>query len=742
MSDRAGRGRGPVRGRKGSAANESGLWALGDRMDGVAPATGPRPEPAPAPPASSSRRAGSIANESGLRALGDRMNGVAPAPAAAPAAAIPGQPERERPTSSRRTATIANESGLRALEARMRHLEAGPVANQSGLLALGEEMERRRSLAGTNGRTATLASAPVDAATGLPSIGEALPDVRADGAELPNPQALVDDPHPSRRHRHARARSRTRTWVRRSALIAAALLLVVVGGGGGYLYYLTHDLKRQDVRGLQGALTSGKEAGTENILMVGSTSRCALSVQNAAYGLCDEGVNGVNSDVMMILHVDPTHHRLALLSIPRDLFVPNARAEGANKIDAGLFEGVSQVVASIEEDFGIPIQHTVTLNFDQFANVVDALGGINMSFPMSVFDAESGLNVQAAACVHLDGTQALSVVRARHLQYQLPTTVSDDAFYWPQENLSDLARIRRDHEFLRVLATTAAQKGLGNPITDLDLINSVKADLTFDEDWSVTDMADLVVDFHATNANSVPQLTLPVSDVVDPDGGSGGDLIYRGSDYGEAEFPAESQDQAVVDQVLGIGALTDSMTGNPLPAPATVAVSVVDGTGTGDAPATATAFGALGFHVVGTSAQEAAGDVTETVVYYGSRAPATEAAAEAVERSMTGAVIMAFDPSEVAPGSEVTVVTGTDFAVDSPPAPPTTTAPTAPGGGSVATVPATTAAPAPATTSPQNAQVADGTIQPPSPATSALAPWDPRACAPGAVPTAPVANET
>jgi len=43
---------------------------------------------------------------------------------------------------------------------------------------------------------------------------------------------------------------------------------------------------------------------------------------------------------------------------------------------------------------GIPIQHTVLLNFDSFANVVDALGGINMYFPEPVFDAYSGLNVQ------------------------------------------------------------------------------------------------------------------------------------------------------------------------------------------------------------------------------------------------------------------------------------------------------------------------------------------------------------
>ena len=392
-------------------------------------------------------------------------------------------------------------------------------------------------------------------------------------------------------------------------------------------------------------------------------------------------------------------------------------------------------MAAIEEDFGIPIQHAVSLNFDQFANVVDALGGINMSFPMSVFDAESGLNVQAATCVHLNGTQALEVVRARHLQYTARTT-SIYAEDWPQENLSDLARIRRDHEFLRVLAAAVAKQGLGNPITDLSLINSVKGDLTFDQSWSVSDMANLVLDFHSVNINSVPQLTLPVAVVTDPDG-AGGSLIYQGGSYGDVEFPSQSQDQSAIDQVLGIGPSTDSMTGTPLPAPSSVTVSVVNGTGAyNQATDTATALAALGFHTVGVGDATPVGDVAETVVYYGSRTPAVEAAAEAVARSMTGSVIMAYDPSQVTDGAQVTVVTGTQFAVNAPPAAPTPTT------GATGAVHHDTGhghrRPPPRRTSRRRPR--------PSPPrhrrTSGLEPWDPRACPAGATPTAPVANPT
>jgi hypothetical protein len=167
--------------------------------------------------------------------------------------------------------------------------------------------------------------------------------------------ALAEEIQKGRHGRRARkVRTRRRRIVRRVVLISLAFVLVLLGGGAGYAYYETHDLHRVQVQGLNSALTTGQEAGTENILMVGSTSRCALTVQNAAYGLCSQGVNGVNSDVIMILHADPAHHQLALLSIPRDLFIPNARSTGPNKIDAGLYQGLSQLVAAIEEDFNTP----------------------------------------------------------------------------------------------------------------------------------------------------------------------------------------------------------------------------------------------------------------------------------------------------------------------------------------------------------------------------------------------------
>ena len=103
------------------------------------------------------------------------------------------------------------------------------------------------------------------------------------------------------------------------------------------------------------------------------------------------------------------------------------------------------------------------------------------------------------------------MVRARHLQYKGPGVTTTDPNYWPQESQSDIARIRRDHEFLRVLAAAVKAKGLSNPITDQQLVAGVAGQLTVDSGFSASHMISLVLGFHNVDVNSAPQLTLPVA---------------------------------------------------------------------------------------------------------------------------------------------------------------------------------------------------------------------------------------
>jgi LCP family protein required for cell wall assembly len=499
---------------------------------------------------------------------------------------------------------------------------------------------------------------------------------------------------------HKKKKRRVRR-LKRLAITITTTLVVLLAAVVGYVEYRNHQISRVVVNGLAAVPPSG----VENVVMVGSTSRCALKQQNPAFGLCSQGVTGVNSDVVMILHLNPNRTTASILSIPRDLFVPNARTTGANKIDAALVQGPGQLVQAIEEDFGIPIQHYVELNFDSFQGVVNALGGIKMYFPMPLYDAESSLDIPTAGCHLLNGFQALAVVRARHLQYKAPGVTTADPRNWPQDPQSDLSRIRRDHEFLRVLASAVSARGLDNPVTDNDLLGSVAPQLQVDTGFSLGDMLGLVLKFHGVSPTRSLQETMPV--VVDAD-----NYYLGGYDYGSVELTSQPQDLQVVDGFLGVSANQDTMTGQPLPSPHSVTVSVLNGTGvSGQAAATGSALSALGLDVVGTGDAGSSGAVTETTIMY---SPGHLAAAERVAHDLSGDVVMGVGaPSN---GAEVTVITGSNFSVATPA--PASTGASAPGS-PPSTGPTPSAPPAASTV-----------LAAPSKPTQSLAPFDPRSCTP------------
>ena len=241
----------------------------------------------------------------------------------------------------------------------------------------------------------------------------------------------------------------------------------------------------------------------------------------------------------------------------------------------------------------------------------------------------------------------------------------------------------------------------------------VVGQLTVDSGFSASDMISLVLGFHNVNVNSAPQLTLPV--VVD----QFGSYIYQGGNYGDIEFPAQPQDHTTIDQFLGlISSDDDTYSGGKLPAPSTVTVAVLNGSGAyNQATDTANSLQALGFKIGTIGDSPPVGREAETVVYYSSKTPAELAAAQAVANSMSGSVIMADDPTHVKPGSQVTVVTGTQFSVN---APPTTTTPTSVGGAAATPVsPTTTTTTSPSTTG-------NGAFAPPTATVEPLQPWDPR----------------
>ncbi len=493
------------------------------------------------------------------------------------------------------------------------------------------------------------------------------------------------------------------------ALIVMAIVLIAASTGVWDAWQLYHKLHKLDVGNLTASV-----GGAENILVAGSTNRCNQKVQNAEWGFCSPHLSGINSDIIFIVHLVPSTNTISLLSIPRDTFVPNARSgDEAFKIDAALYQGPTQLVDAVEEDFGIPIQHYAEVGFDGFVNIVNALGGIKMDFPMPVYDADSYLNVQQPGCHELNGVQALQVVRARHLQYKPAGVTTNDANYWPQESESDIARIARTHEFLRILASAVTQKGIGNPITDQRLIDALAPQVQVDNGLSTSTILELMEDFHSANINNVPQYTLPVASP------GFGTYYYQSVDMGDIVFPIKQTDQQIIDKFLGTSSNIDTMTGKPLPQPQTVLVNVVNGSGvSGQALVVSDDLQKLGFNIAGipSNVTPVSDQAQETIVYYASSA--TEADALEVASKLSGYVILSQDANMVSSGAEVTVQTGTGTTVNG------VSSSTGSNTGS-STSTSTSTALTNAASSTTTTTTSLGSI---SPANQPLSPWDPIAC--------------
>ncbi len=93
-----------------------------------------------------------------------------------------------------------------------------------------------------------------------------------------------------------------------------------------------------------------------------------------------------HSDSIMLVHTDPRRHRLAYLSIPRDLRVV-VPGYGAEKINSAMqLGGPALAIRTIRgATYGrLPVNHVVVVDFANFKELVDAVGGIDVDVPKQI----------------------------------------------------------------------------------------------------------------------------------------------------------------------------------------------------------------------------------------------------------------------------------------------------------------------------------------------------------------------
>jgi LCP family protein required for cell wall assembly len=185
------------------------------------------------------------------------------------------------------------------------------------------------------------------------------------------------------------------------------------------------------------------------------------------------------SDSMVLVRTDPDHHRIALLSIPRDLRVDIPR-HGQEKINAAYaFGGPTLAIKTVERVTGLPVNHVVVVDFSTFGKVVDALGGITVNVPHPILSNKFECpRATKAACARwpgwrfrkgeqeMDGRAALIYSRIRENQLN------------PSE--SDFTRGERQQAVIQAIADKVASFGtfIKAPFIADDLVSPLATDLS------------------------------------------------------------------------------------------------------------------------------------------------------------------------------------------------------------------------------------------------------------------------
>jgi LCP family protein required for cell wall assembly len=129
------------------------------------------------------------------------------------------------------------------------------------------------------------------------------------------------------------------------------------------------------------------------------------------------------TDVIMVLFIDTTNQRAALLSIPRDLVVAIPR-HGAFRINYvyqyglrahGPTGGAEMVKQVLHDEFNIRIDHWALIDFTGFQKIIDTVGGIDIRVPCSLEDTIDNQHfVITAGQVHMDYLTAKRYVQSRY----------------------------------------------------------------------------------------------------------------------------------------------------------------------------------------------------------------------------------------------------------------------------------------------------------------------------------------
>ena len=267
-----------------------------------------------------------------------------------------------------------------------------------------------------------------------------------------------------------------------------------------------------------------------NILLIGSDSRVNERAIAASGAWSDQ-----RGDALVFLHLPADRQMIYGISIMRDLWV-DIPGRGGDKVNAGLEHGGAPLMKqTVESLLGQRIDHTVMLDFQGFAAMTDALGGVDVEIKQAFTGTVDDFVHFPAGVNRLNGVQALAFVRERK-------AISG----------GDYQRVRNQQTFLKaMMAKMAAEGGLADRETANRMVSTVLPHITVDPGLTVETLERLAFSLRGTVPGNAVFFTLPTAGVGTTAGGQS--VVWQ-----------DAAATAAVSAALSTGTLPDYIAANNL----------------------------------------------------------------------------------------------------------------------------------------------------------------------------------
>lgn len=228
-----------------------------------------------------------------------------------------------------------------------------------------------------------------------------------------------------------------------------------------------------------------------NILLVGSDSRDNQRAAAAAGKPSNQ-----LADSIVFLHIPANRKQAYGISLMRDLWV-DIPGHGQAKINSSLLMGgLPLVTRTVESLLGQRINHTVMVDFQTFAALTDAVGGVDVNVKLP-FESTIDPGARFSAGVNrLNGARALDFVRERKAFVD-----------------GDYQRVRNQQTFLKAVLTKVVKQGATDRATARKLATTALPRITVTPGLTLDALARLAFSFHTTPANGAVFFTLPTAGV-------------------------------------------------------------------------------------------------------------------------------------------------------------------------------------------------------------------------------------